>query len=262
MGSIMSDVVPFLVIMAILTSASISDVRKREVSDLHWIALCIMGAVASAFRADDAISALAVLSGCILLSMYMFSSVLVGWRAVPAIAPGLLLIAVFGDPVTSIMFAMSLLMYRSGMFGGADAKALMSLSMMYPWYPGTNPENILIGIVCNPVMTALTVAFVLTVIAFLPVLFRNIRDGCIGKGMFSSFGMSIEKAERSFVWPVEDVIDGKVVRCGPVRDDDVFGRLRDAGRTDVVVAPMIPFMVPLTLGFFVAMTLGNPILGS
>lgn len=258
----MSDIAPFLVIMAILVSASLSDIRKREISDLHWIVLCVLATLASCLRGDGPVSFSAVLLGCSLLSVYMFSPVLVGWKAVPVIALGSLLIVVFGDPVTPIMFAISLLMYRSGMFGGADAKALMSLSMMYPWYPDTDPENILIGIVCNPVMTALTVAFVLTVIAFLPVLFRNIRDGCIGKGMFSSFGMSIEKAERSFVWPVEDVIDGKVVRCGPVRDDDVFGRLRDVGRTDVVVAPMIPFMVPLTLGFFVAMTLGNPILGS
>jgi len=74
--------------------------------------------------------------------------------------------------------------------------------------------------------------------------------------------MDVSKAERSHVWPLEDVADGDLVRIRIPDDDEIegiFSRLRDAGRTTVRVTPRIPFIIPIAAAAATVILIGNPL---
>ncbi len=242
-----------LAILVVLTSASVHDIRTREVPDSHWV---VSGAVALVMLASDPrcgiLPTSALVAGSALFLSYMLSPSLVGARAAPVVLAACLL-SVYavhgGDPrgaVVAGMFALYMLLYLTGVLrGGADAKAMFVLTLAFPLFP--DHAGLPSGLLLNPSIAILAVASVLTLVSTARVLARNVADGRVCPGMFSNYRVPLSEARGMFVWPVEDAVDGRVVPCR-IGDDagSVLDRLAAAGATSVLVTPMIPFMVPVT----------------
>lgn len=252
---------------AILTVASVQDVRRREVSDGCWMAICILAVMVSA---HDAASpwGLVRAAAVMLFALYMFSPRIHGHISLLTVgtAAGMMLVVSVStfDPapmVSALMSVFMILMYAFGMIrGGADAKALISLSLLYPVYPAVGcllwqavyPECL----VFNPVVAATVLALTMSVVWTLIVVRRSGRtEGC-GMGQYRT---TIEDARGSFVWPLEDVREGRKVGIRVSDDTDpIYGRLESAGFGEVRVTPMIPFVPMTAVGMMAALLLGVP----
>lgn len=254
--------------MLVLISASVHDVRSRLVPDVHWKLVCLM-AVAAVFF-DYRIECAAFLAaGYVLLSAYMFSERLVGVPGIAVVAAGCAVLAVpyllYSEPsglVTAVMFLFMLALYHTGLLrGGGDAKAMMSLSMLLPMYP----EGCCIlwepvypaAYAFNPVFSIMLLALLISLLYGIKIACKSREQG--GKG-FSSYRMTLEEARGSFVWPLEDIVDGKKVRikvgCVP---KDAYDRLEAARVDEVLVTPMIPFVLPITIAYIIVLLLGSPL---
>lgn len=262
-----ADLLGFIVASLILISASVSDIRRREVSDGHWKSLVIVAIVLSAFRLDAAGSIL-YSAGCLSMAIYAFVSMTSSGSAAVLSMSAILMVSSFlvsGDSSPLVAEGMCMIviaMYHTGiMAGGADVKALMALSMAFPAYP---EFGVMIWdaypfqeAVLNPAMSTLILGLLITVIYSLPTVIRNVAAGV---RPVHSCTMSVAEARDSFVWPLEDVADGKLTFKG-IPDDpgDVYDRLEKAGIHEVKVAEMIPFIVPLTAGFLISVLFGCPL---
>jgi Flp pilus assembly protein protease CpaA len=157
--------------------------------------------------------------------------------------------------------------------GGADAKALMGLTVLAPFYPslGILP---LIGNL-DAMMTAFPFAFVILLDSALGSLlvplgyaFYNISRGDVDRKMFFGYRMSLKEVPKKFVWLMERVEEGEIVTIlFPSRGrgkkqvlKDIMA-LRQKGRKKAWVSPKIPFMVPMFVGYLLAFTVGNLIVG-
>ncbi len=254
--------------LGVMVSASLSDVRSREVSDIHWPAICCLGAVGTLVT-EDLPTASWFLCSDLLLVLFMFWERVSGiWSAI-VLAASVALSAIPVIPyghwsglVTSVTsVAVAGLYYSGAIRGGADAKALISLSILCPTYSGFPcliwsphyPE----ALVFCPVLSMLVLALILSAAFLIPVVVRNIGSGVLG---ISSYRCGIDEARSGFVWPVEDVVGGKVVRVGiPREKEKVLVCLEDYGRSDVAVTPMIPFILPITVAFATVFVLGPPL---
>lgn len=262
-----ADLLGFIAASLILISASVSDIRRREVSDGHWKSLVIVAIVLSAFRLDAAGSIL-YSAGCLSMAIYAFVSLTPSGSAAVLSMSAILMVSSFlvsGDIsplVAEGMCLMAIAMYHTGiMAGGADVKALMALSMAFPAYPefggmlwDAYPFQ---EAVLNPAMSALILGLLITVIYSLPTVIRNAATGV--RPVHSRI-MSVSEARDSFVWPLEDIVDGELKMTG-IPDDpgDVYDRLEKSGIQEVRVAEMIPFIVPLTAGFLISVVFGCPL---
>lgn len=250
-----------LVILTVLISASVHDVRTREVPDAHWV---VSGAVALVMLASDrscgVMPASALVAAAALFLFYMLSPYLVGIRAAPVVVAACVLsgyAVLEGDArgaVVTGMFALCMLLYLTGILhGGADVKAVFVLTLAFPLFP--DQAGLPSVLLLNPSLVILVVASVLTIASTVRVLARNIADGRVCPGMFSNYRVPLSEARGMFAWPVEDAVDGRVVPCRMGDDTGaVLDRLADAGATSVLVTPMIPFMVPVTVATVLVLT--------
>ena len=250
----------------IILLASVSDVRTREVSDVHWMALAILAVVLSV--GTDLFAAFLRIFAIILVSLYLFSEKVVGPRALSVMILAYLMFfeayLESGDQsvlVTMASITIILVLYHARIIrGGADAKALAVLSMAFPAYPELNyvlwspeyPE----ALVFNPVFSTMAVALVVS--CAMPIMIMIGKRG--REPGFNSFVMSLEEARSSFVWPVQDYVEGKLVTARiPEESEAVYDRLEANGIEKVRVTPMIPFILPIAIGFTTTMVLGSPL---
>lgn len=272
-------IIPWAVFpLAVMVYASVCDVRTREVPDACWALICV-GGPASLVLCCPGPGSTFYLAGCLLLASYMLSPRLVGVMgagvfvvSVAMFATGYALdpggrLATAGLAVPA-MFLLFLMMYRTGLLaGGADAKCMMSVAMALPLYPDAGPLTVWQpgypeAYVLNPSVSVLVLALVLTLAWSLRILVRNVRDRHFGRGMLSSFRMDVDDAGGAFVWPVERVVDGRLVRTGPCSNgevQEVLDGLRSAGIREVRVTPMVPFVLPLTVAAVLTAVFGNPL---
>lgn len=168
-----------------------------------------------------------------------------------------------------IRYAMAVLMaglafglWRLHLFGGADAKALIVLSLLAPWPPVGSPHALMpaLDAVANgsAFMLLVPVVFLLANAArgdvHLPAALLGTRRG-------------LAAARRSHVWPMQVVDatapDGLRWRYWQRLGGDLPGEyyaLERAGVPRVWVTPKVPFLVPVLAGWIVAWTHGNAIL--
>ena len=262
------ETVGFTAVTMVMASAAYHDLRCREVPDIHWMLITVVAAVMCPFRLDGFIHAVFGSVSILLMSAYMLCGRIVGVRAVPfLVVPVIIQVYLFMDGegawtlVVPVMFLAFLLFYHLGLLrGGADAKAMMSLSMASPFYPwqgvlwGSGPVD---GLLLNPPFIIFTSALVLSTAYHMTVV---IRCGSPGARTIRGFRMPVSEAERSFVWPVEDVVDGHLRRIQPPDDPGaVYRRLRDDGFSEVEVTPMIPFVLPIAISYVAVLVLGDPL---
>ena len=246
-------------VLIFLLYASWSDYKSREVSDNVWLVLAP-------------------------LSFALTYTELFLYEPSQLIAYG----ACFG-----LTAAFALVLYYSGGFGGADAKALMCLALALPFYP----ENLLTPLTGQPspistsffpitVFTNSVLFAALTAIAILlynvssrfrtrqPLFERDLNKESVGKKilvLITGYKVSINKLkEKWHVYPMEDVEENAegsfktklVILPKDEGRNEIVERLDkaiEAGRIrdKVWATPGLPMLIFVTAGLIVALFAGD-----
>ncbi|MCX6665151.1 MAG: prepilin peptidase [Euryarchaeota archaeon] len=152
-------------------------------------------------------------------------------------------------------------------FGGADAKALMALSILVPIYPTISQFPVRISAVPSimPDLPAPWIIFSNSVIIFLIIplsllLYNLIKRDVAFPHSFLGYTMSVADAKQTFVWPLEKIVDGKRKFVYMPKDFDTDKELEEFEKLKIEkiwVTPKIPFMIPLLLGFIETFLIGD-----
>ncbi len=282
------SLVQFFASLGILTYASFLDWKTRKVPNVFWAVLAVIAVALMCVRVlvDEApieyvlvlVPVLAVLS-----DVYIDTEsdgVLV--RMAPwlkygaAIASVIVLAFLWGDDpyfqrllAVPVLMIVIVLMYMLDVIrGGADAKALMSLAIMFPFYPSLG-DLPLIQTEVELADLVFPFAFVVLVnaaivVVFLPLAFlvKNLAAGEFAfPQAFVGYRMDAADAKGSFVWLMERVEDGKhVVYTKPRRNEELEAELDllvKAGHSRIWVTPKVPFIIPMTIGLVFSFLVGN-----
>jgi len=171
-----------------------------------------------------------------------------------------------------IMMLIVVVMYMLDIVrGGADAKALIALSIMFPFYPAFASFPILqshewFAEVLFPFSFVVLINAAI-IVALLPLAFlvKNMAAGEFRfPHAFVGYKMDAEEARGKFVWLMERMEDGKHwLYTKPRRVEDLgkeLDLLVEAGHTRVWVTPKVPFIVPMFLSLFFTAIVGNLLL--
>lgn len=215
----MDDPVRLSIAAAMLVGATVSDLRTRRVPNLYWWPWL---AAALFLLAGDALA-----------------------------GESLMVPVVWALGTCAFLYGL----WYLGLFGGADAKGLMVLALLWPATP-----DLLAGRL-TPALDALINASAF--VAVLPLLFLalNLARGDVGAPMLIAVRMDRRAAQARHVWPLEHVEDGEVrirvwQRIGEPQDE-AYARLAAHGVRRVWATPKVPFMLALLPGLVVADRLGN-----
>jgi preflagellin peptidase FlaK len=265
--------------------ASFQDLRTREVSDLLWIFSGLVGIALSVIMLLGSGAFPAVLS--ILFPAFLFADMFVDWesllgrqgRVLRYLAGALCgigtLYAVYSmssspyvDTAASeslwILFIL-LLFYIDVIRGGADAKALVCLVLLFPIYPvpvvGRIPpsfESFTFPFFLN----VLLLAAVLSLLVPLYLFLLNASRGDVSfPGMFIGFRKEVASINTGREWLMESPDDaGRPVRLrklGRPGEEERLDTIRSLGWKKVWVSPKIPFIVFLTAGLILTLLTGS-----
>ncbi|HSV42441.1 MAG TPA: A24 family peptidase C-terminal domain-containing protein [Methanomassiliicoccales archaeon] len=274
--------------LIILSMASYSDWRTRMASDMYWVA---MGGAGLALLASYIITA-----G--IDPLYLLFLIPIGWffldmlwdredvqgplRFLPmvmyvaSLATTAFIVYLFWGQSffwelvsIPVMFVIYYLLYIVDIIkGGANAKALMALSLLVPMYPviGPFPLVALPSELSQYVMpfSLLTLFYGALLTLAIPLVFlvRNLRSGDRRfPTMLFGVKMDLADAKKKFVWPMEYVEDGELrisnMPRGPESLDEHYAMLEAQGLVRIWVTPKIPMIIPLTAGVAVAAIVGN-----
>ena len=264
----------------VMLSASYFDWRYREVPDIHWWVLGISGIVLTAVSISGGIDfkAAMMLMGSVMILLYILLDVDIPPIASMIYCASMALLFIcpvvtgFDDPVVRrllvipICFVFFYVLFIIGVLrGGADAKCLMTLAMVFQLYPrmGDLPliatPSLEIQMVISFPIAVLFHASLFSFAWLFWTIFRKIhrREDPVEMYTLSWYKMSIDEARRSHVWPKQDVVNGMVVNVNGVADEGALDRLESIGAKDVWVTPIIPFMVPMTAAIFFVLFAGS-----
>jgi len=176
------------------------------------------------------------------------------------------------------IFVLVYILFQIGTFGGADAKSLIVLSIILPAYPviqafGQNfPLNkplidlFAFGILGNAVLLTIVVPLGLAAYNIFKMGLNIDNPLYIFIGYKCRISTLADKHIKLIQSYEED--NGKIIfrfkRSGIEINEDVISELKalsDKGliKNDVWVTPGLPFMIPITLGFFAAVFYGDMI---
>jgi len=275
--------------------ASASDWRTRRVKNIVWM---ILGVIAFATLWVDMLATGApLITQSILLPLaFLFADVFwdrerelgkpAGMLAIALYALSFLWIAYIGYTVLTgdtqwddvsgpfVAFFAVILFELFYMFdvikGGADAKAVICLAVLFPLYPDISDIVPIIRPAADAVLTffpfALSVLFMGALASCavpLYILAKNIRGGRkMGLRSLLGFPLPIDEVEKHFVWLIEWVEDGKVkFSYRKQRNSDMLkadlAALREMGLNEAWVTYKIPFIIPLTVGLLMVILVGN-----
>ncbi len=221
------DIVRILTGLIILSYASYSDIKTRLASNILWLVMGIIGIVLIVIQfftiGFDNIYQLAFIP-IIIIIMYVF-------------------------------FQMRLI------FGGADAKAIMALAILVP----VQPMIFSFPLWSKSIMPYTWVIFTNSLILFLfiPISlfgYNLIKRNIEFPHLFMGYKMDINKAKKSFIWPLERIKDGKRKFYYMPKEFDSEKELKlfeKEGIKEIWVTPKVPFMIPLLVGFIVSFIFGD-----
>jgi len=246
------NLISVLVVLAFLGYGSWSDIKTREVSNIVWLLFAPVGATLTVAR------------------LY--------------VSPELLWISL-GSIVVATSFA--LLLFYTGVFGGADAKGLICIGISIP----TLPENILVyATLFHPFfpVVVLTNSFLVAISMALYILVRNIfwkhsTHGSLFLGLekeptwkkafalVSGYKADFREVEdKIYLYPLEKVIEsGDAVERrlnlfveAEVERQDLLEKLRPYVEKAVIpseiwATPGLPMLVFVTIGFILAFVVGD-----
>lgn len=245
--------------LVFLLIASLYDIKSREVPDTLWIIFAPIGSVLT------------------------FFSILLSGKNIWAFLIWIVVIAV--------IFIFSVAFFYLGLFGGADAKALICLAAAMPLQPNLSParffDKYAIQLFMPPPISTLNNSVLFAALLTIPFLIRNSIDYMKSKRIFE--GLEHEKSfKKALALLTGYRVDVSKLRLGRhyyllmeefVRHEDgslsrklkLFSRLpadeewpkeivpRDF-HGKIWVTPGLPFMVFITIGFLTTIFIGDIIL--
>jgi len=285
-----------LIIGAIfLFVASLSDLKSRRVPDELWIimgfiAMGILGAELLIVREVNweyylifipiiVIFLEAFIERPPLYSDGNLNPIVLGWLILPIIV-FIYMVNVFGTDllfwsltmILAVMLFSFILYFFYILHGGADAKAVITLAILLPFYPdipsltnwAISPEvatqmEILFPFTLIILLNASLIMLIFPIIHFIFNLYNGDVD--IPK-MFFGFKKKVDDVEDYFVWPMQYYENGrlKTELLPKSETDERIKSLKKHGVKSVWVTPKIPFIVPIFIGFIISFLIGNPIL--
>ncbi len=247
------DGVRVLLCLVFLIYASWSDFKTREVSNWVWAIFAPLAFILTS------------------LQFFIF-------------APGLLQGYVLSFVVTS---ALSITIFYAGAFGGADAKALICLSLALPFYPADilQPYSSVVSPLSQMLftITVFSNAVLLAALSVLYILARNLLwKQKTKKNLFEGFekeskwrkilvllcGYKVDIAElekKEYLYPLEDFDENERKLLVVPKDEDreeIVERIQKAKRegrlqNGVWATPGLPMLIFVTIGLIVALVYGD-----
>ncbi|MCD6480950.1 MAG: prepilin peptidase [Thermoplasmata archaeon] len=151
----------------------------------------------------------------------------------------------------AIAFPLALLLYVFGM-GGADVKAMWSIALLSPLQPSFYGFPFFSSPIFVFPLTFLINSLLL--VAFLPLFFllynATKKDISFPQCLFG-YRMEAEKAKKTFVWSMERNDGSRGIM--PVKDFN----FEKAGNRKIWVTPQMPFLLFMSLGFFISYVFGD-----
>lgn len=271
----------------VLTYASVLDWRTRRVPNTYWIALSLVGLALIPIQLlvdDQDLKFLLIMVPIlvILSDVYWGSEEGPLAKYMPVAKYAVAVVAIvalaylWGTDeyfqhflAVPIMMLLIVVMYMLDVIrGGADAKALLSLSILFPFYPALGSFPILHSdapsaeIIFPFSFVILITAAVVVVLLPLGFLAKNLASRDF-QFPLAFLGYRMESAEiaRSHVWLMERIQDGRHVTSTRTRRDEDLGKevkaLSEAGYKRIWVTPKIPFIVPMTASIILSAVIGN-----
>ena len=269
-----------IVTILVMASASYFDWRFRTVPDIHWWVLGLSGIAFTAASLADGMRAewLMMLAGAFLILIFILldaefsrtvTFLMLAAMAVLFVYPA---VTSFDDPavkrllVIPVCFVIFYILFSGGILrGGADAKCLMVMGMMFQTYPEIWGMPLIplpafnIQVIFSFPIAVLFHAALFSFAWLFWTVIRKIyrRTDPVQMYTLSWYRMSIEEARRSHVWPKQDAVGGMIVNVRGIPDEGALDRLEAAGAKDVWVTPIIPFMVPILAAVVFIITVGS-----
>ncbi len=174
--------------------------------------------------------------------------------------------------IVAIMLVFIAFYYIGIIRGGADAKALMALALIFPFYPLINGLPIIAHPEQGAEIIQITFPFAFLILMNAAIMhalagptirfLKNLARKDMGfPEMFLGYRMDIADVPKNFVWPMEAVRDDEVVLLVfPKRDGNLkeeLLKLRSKGLERIWVTPKDPFIIPMTLGVAFSAIIGN-----
>ena len=218
------NIIGVVIALTMLIGGSIIDIWKREIHDFYWIGFGVVGFLTVFFSSN-----------------FIADLVAIGFALI--IAPFVIFV------------------WRIGLFGGADAFALIALAVIAPM--ATLSENTI-----TP-FTTLSNAAILFVIPFVINLTRNIIYKIKGENIFEGFDESMAKKiiatlmgykakNPKFGFAIEKIENGKK------KLDLTFHHAENqefCTKPNTWITPGIPYLLLITGGFIIQLFYGDIILG-
>jgi preflagellin peptidase FlaK len=277
--------------LSILAYASFLDLRTRKVPNVYWIGLGAagLGLILVQLYVDDMpieyllvfVPILAILADVYLGSEEETTRAKLMTFGKYALALGSILALAYqygGDEYFQHLLAIPIIMlfvvvmYMLDIVrGGADAKALISLSILFPFYPAFGSLPFIHG-ETSAAETLLPFSFSILVnaaiiVALTPLVFlaRNLsrKEFAFPLGLL---GYKLDTAEiaNKHVWLMESIMDGKLVtHVKPRKQENQkadIELLASSGYKRVWVTPKIPFIVPMFVSLILTTVVGNVLL--
>ena len=279
------------ILVVLLVGASILDLRTRKVDNRYWMSMAILGLVllvAKFLLEEKPFEYLLVVIpiSAILFDVYFEPSTDSPLAKIaPAIEYGaafasiLILAYLWGDTeyfqhllgVPVMMMVIVLFYILDIVRGGADAKALISISIVFPFYPALGPFPLLRA---EDAFTEVFFPFSFIVLVTAAIIVALLPIGFALKNLAAKefewpyallgYKMDLSSASGKHIWLMERMQDGQhIVYTRPRRDEDLgkeLQKLRDTGRSRIWVTPKIPFIPAILAGSLITALVGNLLL--
>ena len=277
--------------LSVLAYASFLDLRTRKVPNVYWIGLGVagLGLILVQLYVDDMpieyllvfVPILAILADVYLGSEEETTRAKLTTFGKYALALGSILALAYqygGDEYFQHLLAIPIIMlfvvvmYMLDIVrGGADAKALISLSILFPFYPAFGSLPFIHG-ETSAAETLLPFSFSILVnaaiiVALTPLVFlaRNLsrKEFAFPLGLLG-YKLDTDDITNKHVWLMESIMDGKLVtHVRPRKQEDQkadIELLASSGYKRVWVTPKIPFIVPMLVSLILTTVVGNILL--
>jgi len=246
------DFVAIIISIILLVYASWSDYISREVPDIVWIIFAPIGIVLTSLR------------------LY--------------INQDLILVSLFSVAIITIL---SLIVFYTGMFGGADAKALICIAVAMPVYPIFLTKFVQPMFPLSVTVNSFLIASLVSVYAVLrnidwlvskkEKLFYELESESLGKkilAFISGFKISLDEYKIDKHLHMIEKIESK--NGNQKKHLEIFFILEDHGEVlnnympkeyltmkstrNVWVTPLIPMIIFITSGYFLTLIIGDAVL--
>lgn len=240
----MLDILKIIFCTPFLLYSCYSDIKTRRVSDYVWYIMLAGGAFFIMYDTSN--------YGVLYLSRLLISAVLM---------------YIFIEIYSRIS-----IFFNIRMMGGADAKLLLVLSIIFPVYPTIG--NVFPLIVPLNLFAFSVLGDAVTVAMIIPIGFAIYNLTKIGLRIdkpayiFVGYKTKISELANKRVWIIQDFeevnggIKSSYKRGGTEIDEKAIAKLNNLLKKGLIkdevwVTPKLPFMIPITLGFFVAIFYGD-----